>query len=174
MGKKSRAKRNRPRVSRRVLDEATVQAMFEVVQVWNRMDHEGASNDCGDRDLERGPGAERLVAGERVCTWEDKVFGGRAVTVLRQRGDETLHYALGRVANSETRGSILASGIAANAGAPLAPAPVVASGVWRNDRNGWVTEQVSGLTEEEAIEQLVRAFQRNVPKGPNDLASRDR
>lgn len=95
------------------------------------------------------------------------------MTVLRQDGDETLHFALGRVANTETRGSILASEIAAHAGAPLAPAPVVASGVWRNDRNGWVTEQVTGLTEEEAIEQLVRAFQRNGSREPNDLASRD-
>jgi len=173
MGKKSRAKRRPSRVSRRVMDEATVQAMFEVAEVWNRVDDEGTSYDGSDRDLERGPEDERLVAGERVRTWEDKVFGGRAVTVLRQRADETLHYALGRVANSETRGSILAFEIAAHAGASLAPAPVVASGVWRNDRNGWVTEQVTGLTEEEAIEQLVRAFQQNVPKGPNDLASRD-
>ncbi len=173
MGKKSRANRNRPRVSRQVMDEATVQAMFEVAEVWNRMDDEGTISDGSDRDLERGPEDERLVAGERVRTWEDKVFGGRAITVLRQDGDETLHYALGRVANSETRGSILASEIAAHASAPLAPAPAVASGVWRNDRNGWVTEQVTGLTEEEAIEQLVRAFQRNVPRGSNDLASRD-
>jgi hypothetical protein len=173
MGKKSRANRNRPRVSRQVMNEATVQAMFEVAEVWNRMDDEGTISDGSDRDLERGPEDERLVAGERVRTWEDKVFGGRAVTVLRQDGDETLHYALGRVANSETRGSILASEIAAHAGAPLAPAPAVASGVWRNDRNGWVTEQVTGLTEEEAIEQLVPAFQRNVPRGPNELASLD-
>lgn len=96
------------------------------------------------------------------------------MTVLRRHGDETLHYALGRVAKSETRGSILAFEIAAHAGTSLAAGPVVASGVWRNDRNGWVTEQVTGLSEEEAIEQLVRAFQRNVPTGPNDLSSRDR
>ena len=121
MGKKSHAKRSRPRVSRRVMDEATVQAMFEVAEVWNRMDEEGTSYDGSDRDLERGPEDERLVAGERVRTCEDKVFGGRAVSVLRQRGAETLHYTLGRVANSETRGSILASEIAAHAGAPLEP-----------------------------------------------------
>jgi hypothetical protein len=147
--------------------------MFEVAEVWNRMDDEGTSHDGSGRDLECGPEDELLIAGERVRTWEDKLFGGRAVTVLRQHGDETLHYALGRVANSATRGSILASEIAAYACAPLAPAPVVASGVWRNDRNGCVTEQVTGLTEEEAIEQIVHAFQRNVPSGPNDLPCRD-
>lgn len=116
-----------------------------------------------NRDLERGPEDERVVAGEHVRTWEDKVFGGRAVTVLRIQGDETLHYPLGRVADRETRGSILASELAARAGHRLTAAPAVANGVWRNDRNGWVTEQITGLTEDDTIEQLVRAFQRRVP-----------
>jgi hypothetical protein len=145
------------------MDEATTRAMAEVAELWNRMDEEGTSNDGSDRDLERGPEDERLVAGERIPTWEDKVFGGRAVTVLRTRSDETQHYPLGRVADRETRGSILASDLAAGARCRLTAAPAVANGVWRNDRNGWVTEQITGLTEDDAIEQLVRAFQRRVP-----------
>jgi hypothetical protein len=163
MGKKSRAKRDRPRTSRDVKDEATTKAMLGVAHVWTRIEEEGTSHDGSDQDLERGPEDERLVAGECVRTCEDKAFGGRMVTVLREKGDETLHYTLGRVANSETPGSILATEIAAGACAPLTPAPAVPKGVWRNDRNGWVTEQVTGLTEDEAIEQLVRAFQRQVP-----------
>jgi SAM-dependent methyltransferase len=54
---------------------------------------------------------------------------------------------------------------------PLAAAPAVAKGVWRNDRNGWVTEQITGLTEDETIEQLVRAFQRKVPVLTGQLLS---
>jgi hypothetical protein len=134
-----------------------------VARLWTCIEEEGTSHDGSDQDLERGPEDERLVAGERVRTWEDKAFGGRMVAVLREKGDDTLHYTLGRVANGETPGSILAMEIAAGAGAALAPAPAVPTGVWRNDRNGWVTEQVTGLTEDEAIEQLVRAFQQKVP-----------
>jgi hypothetical protein len=145
------------------MDNATAQAMCEVAELGDRIDGEGTSNDGSDQDLERGPEDERIVAGERVQTWEDKVFGGRAVTVLRKRGDETLHYPLGRVANHETRGSILASELTAGVGDRLPVGPTVASGVWRNDRNGWVKEQITALTEEQAIEELVRAFQRQVP-----------
>lgn len=163
MGRKSGAKRDRPSKSRQVMDAATAQAMFEVAELWNRIDDEGTSDDGSEGDLERGAEDDRIVAGERVRTWEDKVFGGRAVTVLRKQGDEILHFALGRVANQETRGSILASELTAGAGHRLSAAPAVANGVWRNDRNGWVTEQITGLTEDEAIEQLVRAFQRKVP-----------
>src|SRR5687768_4739201 len=60
-------------------------AMFEVAELWNRVNEEGTRNDGSDQDLERGPEDERIVAGERVQTWEDKVFGGRAVTVLRKQ-----------------------------------------------------------------------------------------
>jgi hypothetical protein len=163
MGRKSRAKRNRPNTSRQVMNEATSRAISEVAALWNRMDEEGTSDDGSDRDLERGPEDERIVAGERIRTWEDKVFGGRAVTVLRNEGDQTLHFALGRVADRETRGAILASELAAGPIHHVTAAPAVANGVWRNDRNGWVTEQITGLTEDDAIEQLVRAFQRRVP-----------
>jgi hypothetical protein len=31
------------------------------------------------------------------------------------------------------------------------------------NRNGWVTEKITGLTEDDTLEQLVRAFQRKVP-----------
>ena len=163
MGRKSRAKRGRPSVSRQVMDEATARAMFEVAELWDRLDDKGTSHDSSDRDLERGPEDERFVAGERVRTWEDKVFGGRAVTVLRMQGDEVLHFALGRVANRETRGSILASELSAGTGQHLPEASAVPTGVWRNDRNGWVTEQITALTEDAAIEQLVRAFQNKTP-----------
>jgi hypothetical protein len=163
MGKKSRPKRLQPKRSRQVRDKATAKAMLDVVHVWARVEEEGTSHDGSDQDLERGLEDERLVAGERVRTWEDKAFGGRMVTVLREKGDETLHYTLGRVASSETPGSILATEIVAGTGAPLAPAPAVPTGVFRNDRNGWVTEQVTGLTENEVIERLVRAFQQKVP-----------
>lgn len=164
MGRKSQAKQNRPRASRRVMDEAAARAMFEVAELWDRVEVEGSSDDGSDRDLERGPEDERLIAGERVRTSEDKVFGGRVVTVLRTRGDEIVRFALGRVANHETRGSILAGELDPFTTKPRSAAPAVASGVWRNDRNGWVTEQITGLTEDQAIDQLVRAFRRRVPE----------
>jgi len=55
--------------------------------------------DGSDLDPERGPEDERTIAGERVRTFIDKVFGGRAVAVLRIEGDRVLHYPLGRVSN---------------------------------------------------------------------------
>jgi hypothetical protein len=164
MGRKSRAKRDRPTASRRVMDDATAQAMREVAKLWGRMDVVGSSDDGSDQDLERGPEDERIIAGEHVRTWEDKVFGGRVIAAVRARGDETLEFPLGRVANRETRGSILASELWDTVGHEVAPAPAVANCVWRNDRSGWVREQVTALTEGEAIEQLVRAFQRRVSR----------
>jgi hypothetical protein len=35
--------------------------------------------------------------------------------------------------------------------------------VWRNDRTGFVSKQITALTEDDAIEQLVRAFQKHYP-----------
>jgi hypothetical protein len=145
------------------MNNATAKALREVAGAWDGVGVEGSRKDGSDQDPERGPEDERMVAGEKVRTWLDKVFGGRAVIVVRERAGEPRHYALGRVACCETRASVLGPELSDSVGHPIAPAAAVATGVWRNDRNAWVTEQITGLTEDEAIEQLVRAFQRKIP-----------
>jgi hypothetical protein len=120
-----------------------------------------AVTDGSDLDPERGPEDERTIASERVRTFIDKVFGGRAVTVLRREGGRVLQYPLGRVSNHETPGSVLGPELTKSFGLPpRASAPAAVKGVWRNDRNGWVTDQITALTEQAAIEQLVIAFKR--------------
>lgn len=103
--------------------------------------------------------SERSLANEFAHSL--KVFGGRAVAVLRKEGGRVLEYGLGRVSNHETPGSVLGPELTKSLGLPpRASVPAVVKGVWRNDRNGWVTDQITALTEHEAIEQLVMAFKR--------------
>jgi hypothetical protein len=159
MGRERRANKNRPPAARRIMDEVTADAIREVAGAWSRAESEPATTDGSDLDPERGPEDERLVAGERVRTFIDKVFGGRAVMVLRRDGHRVLEYALGRVSDRETPGSVLGPELTRSLGLPpRASAPAIVDRLWRNDRNGFVTDQIIALTEGEAIERLVFAF----------------
>jgi len=105
MQRKPKAKR--PRSRARIVDDLTASAIRDVAESWSRAESDGALMDGSDLDPERGPEDERTIAGERVRTFIDKVFGGRAVAVLRKEGDRVLDYPLGRVSNHETPGSVL-------------------------------------------------------------------
>ena len=146
--------------AREIRERAAERAVLEVMSLWERATTEGTDKDGGERDLERGPEDERVVAGEKVITFVDKVFGGRAVVVVRNVDGQNLHYPLGRVADCETRGS-LAKGLFALKEATTVPTAAIPAGVWRNDQNGWVTAPIAALTEADAIEQLVLTFQRS-------------
>ncbi len=159
MRRKPGTKRRRSRT--RIVDTLTADAIRRVGEAWSRAESDGAVTDGSDLDPERGPEDERTIAGERVRTFIDKVFGGRAVTVLRREGGRVLQYPLGRVSSHETPGSVLGPELTKSLGLPpRASAAAVVKGVWRNDRNGWITDQITALTEQEAIEQLVTAFKR--------------
>jgi hypothetical protein len=150
----------------RIVDDLTADAIRDVAEAWSRAESDGALTDGSDMDPERGPEDERTIAGERVRTFIDKVFGGRAVAVLRKEGGRVVEYSLGRVSNHETPSSVLGPELAKSLGLPpRASAPAVVKGVWRNDRNGWVTDQITALTENEAIEQLVVAFKEHRDSG---------
>src|SRR5262245_57609511 len=101
---KSAKKRNR---GREIREATAARALLEVMNICDRVAAEGSSEDGRDGDLERGPEDERMIAGERVITFVDKVFGGRGVFVVRRTGSEDLHYPLGRVADCETRSSLV-------------------------------------------------------------------
>jgi hypothetical protein len=159
--KATRRKKAMPPTRSRIRDAMTASAMAQVFERWELSEQPGATTDGSASDPERGPEDERVVAGERVRTYLDKAFGGRAVVLTRPDGDHELEYLLGRVADNETPASMIADELPVALGLPTLPtASAVAPGVWRNDRNGWVNEPIMALTEDEAIEQLVRAFQR--------------
>jgi hypothetical protein len=164
MQRKSKAKKRRSRA--KIVDDLTANAIRDVAEAWSRAESDGALADGSALDPERGPEDERTIVGERVRTFIDKVFGGRAVAVLRKEDGRVLQYSLGRVSNHETPGSVLGPELTKSLGLPpQASAPAVVKGVWRNDRNGWVTDQITALTEQEAIEQLVMAFKRQQDSG---------
>ena len=164
MQRKPKAQKRRSRS--RIVDDLTASAIRGVADAWRSAESDGALTDGSDLDPERGPEDERTIAGERVRTFIDKVFGGRAVAVLRKEGDRVIQYSLGRVSSHETHGSVLGPELTKSLGLPpQASASAVVKGVWRNDRNGWVTDQITALTEQEAIEQLVTAFKRQQDSG---------
>lgn len=160
MKRRNPAKKRRS-LARKIVDKVTADAVRGVREAWDRAESTQATTDGGDLDPERGPEDERLIAGERVQTFIDKVFGGRAVIVVRTDGNGILHYPLGRVSEHETRGSILGPELSRSLGVrPRSSASAVVNGVWRNDCNGFITDQITALTEDEAIEQLVIAFKK--------------
>jgi hypothetical protein len=160
MKRRNRTRTRRSLGAQRIVDKATAGAMLDVIEAWRRAESMDATTDGSDRDPERGVEEERLVAGERVRTFIDKVFGGRAVSVLRSGADGVLcEYFLGRVSDRETVASLLVPELTQSLGLPpRASASAATEGVWRNDHNGWVTNQITALTEEHAIERLVIAF----------------
>lgn len=169
---KQRSKKTRTR-SHEIRDALAENAMLQILGRWARIEEDGTETDGSDADLERGPAVERMIAGDRVCTFIDKVFGGLAVEVIREQEDTILHYPLGRVSDRETPGSVLGHDLFGVEGSELPPpATAVVSGVWRNDRNGFVREQVTGLTEDAVIDLLVRAFQREYGSPPVDTDGR--
>jgi hypothetical protein len=151
----------------RVRDTAVANAYAAVERTWDASRSEGATEDGSDTDPERGPETERVIAGERVRTVLDRVMGGIAVSVVRTQKEELgdMVWFLGRLWPEETHASILGHEMRTrlNPDVPVKPDVTVVDGVWRNDRNGWVTELVTALTEEAAIEQMVLAFLRQHP-----------
>jgi hypothetical protein len=166
---------NKPGARSKIVDDLTADAIRSVAEAWSRAESEDALTDGSDLDPERGPEDERTIAGERVRTFIDKVFGGRAVAVLRKEGRRVMEYGLGRVSSCETPGSVLGPELTKSLGLPpRASVPAVVKGVWRNDRNGWVTDQITALTENEVIEQLVMAFKRQQDSGSAKGADQSR
>ncbi len=160
MGRESRANKGKRKPD---VVSAAEQALRDVTARWDRVEITGTDDDGGEGDLERGPEEERTVAGERVRLWEDKVFGGRAVEVVRQSetaGGQTV-WLLGRVADRDTRSTALVPLLIAQSGQTnrkFTPVGTIPEGVWRNDCNGFVTEQLTADTEDALIERMVRAW----------------
>src|SRR5687767_2001558 len=113
--------------------------MLQVTERWAQIERKGTETDGSHADFERGPEEERIVAGDRVLTFVDKVFGGRAIAVLREGEDgRRIQWPLGRVSDHETPGSVLGRDIDVGEGMePPRLGAAVPHGVWRNDQNGF-------------------------------------
>ena len=158
MGRESRANKGKRKPD---IVKAAEQALRDVNARWGRVGVTGTDKDGGERDLERGPQEERNVVGERVRLWEDKVFGGRAIEVVRQNepGEGEMVWLLGRVADRDTRSAALVPLLIAQSGQTdrkFTPVGTIPDGVWRNDCNGFVVEQLTADSEEALIERMVR------------------
>jgi hypothetical protein len=94
----------------------TAGAMLEAIEAWSHAEFQDAAADASDQDPERGVEDGRVVAGERVRTFIDKVFGGRAVSVLRPGNDGVT--ALARPRTDEP-GSKSLTGCAIVRGVPM-------------------------------------------------------
>jgi hypothetical protein len=163
MGRESRANRGKRKPD---VVKTAEQALRDVNARWHRVGITGTDEDGGERDLERGPEEERNVAGERVRLWEDKVFGGRAVEVIRPNdtADGEVVWLLGRVADRDTRSAALVPLLIAQSGQTdrkFTPVGTIPEGVWRNDCNGFVVEQLTADSEDALIERMVRSWHKH-------------
>lgn len=135
-------------------------AFAEIEVAMERIALVGTAEDGSDDDLERGPTEIREIDGERILLWDDKVFGGRSVTIERRDGDDIEQWLLGRIADHDTRSvAILPILLKDDADSrAFVPVGTLPDGVWRNDTSGWVELPLTAATAEALIEQMVRLW----------------